>query len=171
MSVGVVKTLTAGAGTISREIDPTALHNVITYRLARLYAKLNASATRSLASTDNMTLSRWRILVVLNAMGEGTLTGISQRTELDKGQLSRDITRMVADGWLKTKADSEDMRQQTLSISEKGMKQYHAAKPAMDTRQACLEAALAPKERAVLFTAIEKLEAVTSCSGDELQKT
>ena len=136
----------------------TSLQKLITYRVARLHAKLNASATRVLGETEGLTLSRWRILVILNAIGEGTLTEIARRTELDKGQLSRDIKKMIAEGLLNSKTDSRDMRQQTLTISDKGARLHSAAKPAMDQRQEGLRAVLSDREQELLVALIDKLE-------------
>ncbi len=139
-----------------------SFQRVITYRLTRLHAKLNASATRALSDTPGLTLSRWRILLILNALGTGTLTDIARSSQLDKGQLSRDIKKMVDEGLLESETDMGDMRQHRLTVSEEGRKLHAAAKPAMDRRQESLRSALTEDERETLFQVIDKLEAVIS---------
>ncbi|MEZ5789914.1 MAG: MarR family winged helix-turn-helix transcriptional regulator [Nitratireductor sp.] len=138
--------------------DGVPLQQFLTYRLARLHAKLNAQASRILSDHAGITLGQWRVIALTGGKGEITLTEIHRATQMDKGQLSRTIKGMFDDELITSRTSEHDQRQQILLLSQKGTDIYRHMLPIMRERQKMLMSCLAAEERRIIFSAIDKLE-------------
>lgn len=143
-------------------IEPRNLKDLITYRLARLQAKMNAHATRVLKDNSGLTLMQWRVLVVLNTYAPSTITQITRLTEFDKALISRTVQSLVSQKLISSKADKSDLRQHNLKLTAKGRRVYAEAAPAMFARQSALSGALTDEQHDALFDALDRLEAATN---------
>ena len=138
--------------------DGVPLQQFITYRLARLHAKLNAQASRILAAHAGITLTQWRLIALIGGKDEITLTEINRATQMDKGQLSRTIKGLLGNGMIASRSSLNDQRQQLLTLTEAGRGIYHETLPKMQARQRLLMDSLRPEEKTLIFSAIDKLE-------------
>lgn len=138
--------------------DDVPLQQFLTYRLTRLHAKLNAQASRILSEHAGITLTQWRIIALTGGKGEITLTDIHRATQMDKGQLSRTIKTMLEEALIASRASLNDQRQQLLTLTRTGQQIYLETLPKMQTRQKMLMDSLAPEEKKMIFSAIDKLE-------------
>jgi DNA-binding MarR family transcriptional regulator len=136
------------------------LGKMITFRVARVHAKITAQATRVLKENSPLSLFQWRILVSIQSLKNPTHSKIIATTNVDGGQLSRSIKKMIESGMLESHTDKADSRQQYLSITKKGVKAYQGARPDMRKRQAKFINALTEAEQDTLFRILTKLEAV-----------
>ena len=84
--------------TAFEEFNEREPQDFVTYSLSRLQAKLNAQASAVLRSYSGLSLVQWRILVVLRVMGADSLTSICRVSDMDKGQVSRKLNRLIEDG-------------------------------------------------------------------------
>ncbi len=143
------------------------LDEMITYRLARLQARLNAQATRILKENGGLTLTQWRILVLLDLRGEANLAQLVRETKFDKAQLSRAVKTMLQNGLLTSKANETDQRQILLAMTGTGRAAFEKALPHMRGRQQILLASLSRQQREDLFAALDRIEAALTEGGTQ----
>ena len=136
----------------------TAPRHFLTFRLARVQAKLNAQSSRILKDHCGLTLTQWRLLSLIGAAGRTTAAHLSREVAMDKGLISRNIKTMVADGHVRITVDPEDNRAQHLELTEAGLEVFHTTVPRMRARQDALRALLDADEEAMLNRALAKLE-------------
>ncbi len=139
--------------------DSESLKNMLSYRFARLNARLNAQASKILSQNGGLSLTQWRVLVMLDTLGETSHKKIADKTEFDKGLLSRTIKGMVKNGIIKSKINQSDGRGHILEMTDVGRSVFKNAKPHMRQRQQNLLDCLSDSEREILFIAISKLDA------------
>jgi DNA-binding MarR family transcriptional regulator len=143
------------------------LPQMVTYRLSRLNAQLNSQAVRILKETAGISLTQWRVLVVLDAYGKVPSAEIVRATAVDKGQLSRTLKAMVADGLISSETRESDQRSHMLAMTDRGRAVYERARPAMRDRQARLSAGLSGEERENLFRALDKIAAASAALEED----
>lgn len=148
--------------------SPPQLHQMVTFRLSRLNARLNAQATKILAKSAGITLMQWRVFVMLEALGRITPSEIVRRTGLDKSQLSRAIKTMIDQGLVTSQSSESDQRAHYIRFTKKGLNVFHRARPLMRNRQERLSNALDQNELEVLFRAFEKLDQVVDEMGAQI---
>lgn len=137
------------------------LDQMMTYRLSRVYAQLNAQAARILKESSGLSQVQWRVLVMIDSFGAITANQIVRQLLMDKGQLSRTIKGMVESGLITSKENESDSRQHLLSMTETGRRLYEKARPAMRARQSNLIKHLTAQEHAAVLSALDKLELAT----------
>ncbi len=142
---------------LKREQVELGLQSFLTYRLARVHAKLNTQAAHVLREHAGLTLTQWRIIALLGVTGEATSTTLTRSTAIDKGLFSRNLRTLVDAGLVVVKPDRRDQRQHTLCLSAKGRSVYQRTLPIMRARQSFLLGCLSPKERDAVFSALDKL--------------
>lgn len=142
------------------------LQQMVTFRISRLHARMNAQATKILKETADISLMQWRVFVMLETLGKITPSEIVRQTDLDKGQLSRAVKTMIEQGLISSETSESDHRAQYIDFTEKGLEVFHRARPQMRDRQARLLNALSPNEQAAMFNALKKLDAVM----DEIER-
>lgn len=137
------------------------LGRLLTYRLVRLNALLSAQAARILKETAGISVTQWRVMVVLDSGGSVPPAAIVKSIHIDKGQLSRTIKAMVAEGLIRSDASGADLRSHLVSLTAKGRARFEAARPAMRGRRAHLAESMDAEERAILFKAFDRIEAAS----------
>ena len=138
--------------------DGTVLQQVLTYRLARVQAKLNAQGTRILRANSGLSLVQWRILTLLGRLGDSTSTEIAKTGDFDKGLLSRKLKTLIADGLVHSVPHETDNRVQILSLTKAGRDLHDSTLPHMNQRQTQLTEHFSAQELAVFFECLGKLE-------------
>ena len=134
------------------------LQQLLTFRISRVNARLNAQALRILRRTTGLTLTQWRILVALDALGDSSLSRIVEATQMHKAMVSRTVKSMLQQGLLQTKRNPKDMRAHILGMTVAGRGQYDIARPAMRQRQIALRAAIGEDNVAGLLSALDLLD-------------
>lgn len=133
--------------------DDLPLERFLTYRLLRVHSKLNTQAIRLLKDIADLPLAHWRVLAMI-ATNEGATAGrIARLSRIDKGQLSRSIKALVADGLIVSTGEESDHRQHYLTLTGKGRTLYEKTVPRMRARQRYLLGHLTPVEHDALFGA------------------
>ena len=137
----------------------SSLGKLITYRIARVQAKLNAQVSALLKEHSDLTITQWRVLRILkDSGGESTLSEISVKATFDKSLLSRNIKSLSDQRLLKITRDSKDMRSQKLLLSAEGLKLYEKLAPLMERRQRFIMSSLTQEESEIIFGILEKIE-------------
>ncbi|MFW2588754.1 MarR family winged helix-turn-helix transcriptional regulator [Sagittula sp. SSi028] len=142
-------------------IQPSAgeqLRQFVTFRLARVQAKLNAQSSRILKDHSGITLTQWRLLSLIGAAGSTTAAHLSREVAMDKGLISRNIKTMVADGYVRVSVDPDDSRAQNLELTESGLDMLNNTAPRMHARQDAIHALMDPEEEAVMNRVLDRLE-------------
>lgn len=137
----------------------------LTYRLARVQAKLNAQASRLLTREAGISLTQWRMLLIIGSLKNARLSDIVRESALDKGQVSRTLKKMVADALVNREAIENDQRASGLTLTDKGQSLLTRILPLMTKRREHLTGSLAAIELDVLFDALDKLD--ISAEADE----
>lgn len=132
--------------------------NLITYRIARLNARLTAQAYRVLSESAGISLTQWRVFATIDADGPTTAADIARRTSFDKALISRTVNAMLEAGHLSAVDDPADHRRQLLDLTRKGRATAERARDTMRHRQETLLDSLTHKQRNTLFRCFDQLE-------------
>ncbi|UWR23349.1 MarR family winged helix-turn-helix transcriptional regulator [Sulfitobacter sp. S190] len=134
------------------------LTSFVTFRLARTQNKLNAQITHYLKTHSDISLVDWRVLRLLEAMGDTTMSQLARLLQMDKGQLSRKITGLVKRALVNSRTDEIDSRQQILSIADEGRAIVEAMLPRALARQAMLTAEISQEELAQFLDVLGRID-------------
>jgi DNA-binding MarR family transcriptional regulator len=126
------------------------------YLIARLAHRLNADLIEKLR-VERINLTRWRILAVL-AMGEGiTMTEIIDRAMLQQSALSRALTSMVREGYVRRVVHRDDARCTEVYLTDKGRALFDALNVVVRRREKRLLAGFSPREVRAAFALTQRL--------------
>ena len=135
-----------------------SLSQFLTYRISRLHGKLNAQASRMLRETVGLTLIQWRIVAFVGSAGEITASELIGYTDMDKGLVSRNVKRLIAEGVVTSGVDRDDSRVHVLSLTPRGQALFDTALPVMRRRQAHLQNAISEADMATFRRVMAALE-------------
>lgn len=139
-------------------LDDLPLQQYLTFRISRVQAKLNAQGARVLMQAVGLTLTQWRVVALIGAVGQTRLSDLAREAALDKGLLSRNVKNLVNQGVVRSTPDEMDHRVQHLSLSDKGQEIFDRALPATRKRQKWLRQDLSPDEIDTFRRVLDKLE-------------
>ena len=139
-------------------------HSFIPFRVARLHASLNRQATHLLDLHGGVTLTQWRIIVMLHGDDVGTLSDMSEIASIDKGLLSRNVAALVDEGYVETVRDRDDRRINNLELTEKGRALHAEIYPIMTWRHERLTRDLTPEQ---IETIQELFDTLDAAAADE----
>ena len=134
------------------------LNKHLTYRIARLQAKLSAQASELLKEHLNLSLSEWRALAVIYNPEVETQKDVLLAMGLDKGQISRTIKRLEKKELVQTDKSTADNRLRKISLTQAGIDHVDKMFPIMMKRQAHLQSGFAEEELEQLFDYLHRLE-------------
>ncbi|MCJ7872709.1 MarR family winged helix-turn-helix transcriptional regulator [Marinovum sp. 2_MG-2023] len=137
---------------------PISLHQYVTYRIARVHAKLNAQASRILREASGVTVTQWRVIALTGVAGTTRLSVLARESALDKGLLSRNLKTLIADGIVSARVDEHDHRAQILKLTAKGQEIFEKTLPVTQVRQRRLQADISEEEMRVFRNVLDKLE-------------
>jgi len=138
--------------------DPRLLRGLVSHRVLVLSNTLALAASRYYLQRFGVRLAEWRVIDALHAGRGITANRISQWLKTDKAWVSRSVERLVAAGHVQRKADPEHGRRQLLTLTSKGERAYAAIAAAARRRNRNLLAALPPKQRLALESALAVLQ-------------
>ena len=95
---------------------------------------------------------------MVSAAAPITSSVLVKAVAMDAGLFSRNLKSLINDGLVLARVDSNDHRQQVLSLSKAGLKQYNRAEPIMRERREQLTQNISSKELEVFFSVLGKLE-------------
>ena len=133
------------------------LQSLVTYRLSRLQARLNAQAQKLLEEHAGLSLSEWRVAVVLREAGEMSSADLVRLTQYDKAQISRTVHKLRGKGLIVDGRATPDMRVTRIKLTAGGIRVIDKALPIMRERQGSLLAGLTSAEQNALFDTLDKI--------------
>jgi len=139
--------------TIAHETDLGAA------RLLRgLARRVALDQRRSLRGCGDIGLAQCHVLTALERHGETTLGELVHRIQLDKGWISRTVSRLEADGLLDRRSDENDGRCVRIRLTDAGAQAARRLSRALDQSAARLLEDLAPGDRAVVHESLRLLD-------------
>jgi DNA-binding MarR family transcriptional regulator len=144
---------------ITRETYPTAARFVAEECIAVRLRLLTRAITRlynQALRPHHLTVSQMNILVAASCLGEARPHDICHVLHLEKSTLSRDVERMLRQGWLK-KQSGEDGRTSVLQVTPAGGRLLEGAIPAWRQAQEEARVLLGEPGNAALSRAVTTL--------------
>lgn len=136
----------------------TSIGQSLTYRMARVQAKLNAQSTRLLKEDTGLSLTQWRLLALIGTIGQTTAAQLSRHAAMDKGLISRNLRAMSDGNLIQVTPDDRDHRLQHLDLTEAGKALFDLTLPRMLARQAALRARLTDEDLRTFLATLDTLE-------------
>ena len=134
------------------------LRSVLTFRMAKTQAALNAQATHILRSRSNLTLVEWRVIQILALYDEAPMSTLAAELRMDKGQLSRRVNAMIEKGLISSEQDSHDQRKNNLKLTPKSIAEARALKPVMEARQRALREGISKSDIDTFYRVLSEVE-------------
>ena len=138
--------------------DDDPLHRNLTYRIARVQAKLSAQGARLLKEKAGLSLTQWRIMKLIRTYGQANASTLAKVSTMDPGLFSRRLKTLIANGYVRSTTDEQDSRVQHLTLTPLGHGAYDKAWPVMRARREWLRGLLTAAEQKALFSALDKLD-------------
>lgn len=138
--------------------DPVlSLDQFLPYRLNFLAEEVSRSFSRIYADQFGITIPEWRVVAILGQSGSVTAKTIGLRSTMHKTKVSRAITALEDRGYVARQANSQDLRESFIELTESGKAMYQELVPQALGFNALLKSALTESEQAVLETAFKRL--------------
>ena len=131
-------------------------HN-LSFRIIALASALGRSAAVEIPEEVGISVAQWRVISVIGSrpgISFGTLVRI---LEIDKGWISRTLTKLQEEGLVVSEADPLDKRQFTLSLTEDGVALHVKGSRISRRRQQQLEAEFTESEYRTLGKLLARL--------------
>ena len=126
------------------------------YLIAQVAYRLNGDLVEKLR-IEGINLTRWRILAVL-AMSDGiTITDIIDRAMMQQPALSRALTSMVKEGYVRRVVRRDDARCTGIYLTDKGRALFDTLNVVVRHREKHLLAGMSPREVRAAFALIRRL--------------
>jgi len=137
------------------------LSTILTFRLSRLQASLNAQAADLLRRHGGVPLAHWRVLLLLYDNLATTQKEIVDLAAFDKGQISRIVDRLIEQGLLVVESNVDDRRIRKLRLTSAARQMLGRLIPLMQRRQQHLASGFEEEEMAQLFDYLDRLDKVS----------
>ncbi|WP_448580501.1 MarR family winged helix-turn-helix transcriptional regulator [Thermaurantiacus sp.] len=131
------------------------LDRFLPYRLSVASNAVSERIAAAYRTRFGLRIPEWRVLAVV-AEGAATQADLVRRTAMDKMQVSRAVSALVARGLL-VRASAADRRTRALALSGEGERLYAEVVPAALALEEELLAPLLPAERASLMALLSRL--------------
>ncbi len=124
--------------------------------VARLAYQLNDDLVEKLR-IEGINVTRWRILAVL-AMGDGiTINEIIDRAMMQQSALSRALSSMVKEGYVRRIVRRDDARCAGIYLTDKGRALFETLNVVVRRREKLLLAGMSPREVRAAFALMRRL--------------
>jgi len=157
------------AGGIQSGVTPRRtmdLSTLLTFRLSRIQANLNAQAADLLRRHGGVPLAHWRVLVILFEKMATTQKEIVEAAEFDKGQVSRIVDRLIEQGYLVSESYVADKRVRKLLLTDAAHQMIDRILPLMRRRQQHLRSPFSEDDLTTLFDYFDRLDGVSAKMED-----
>lgn len=138
------------------------LETFLPYRLSVLSNRVSGRIARSYETRFGLTIPEWRVMAVLGRFPGLTAAEVTERTAMDKVQVSRAVARLMTAGRIEQKAVDGDRRARHLFLSAAGQLDHGAIVPLAREMERQLAATLTPAERSQLDGILDKLLAASA---------
>jgi DNA-binding MarR family transcriptional regulator len=130
---------------------------LLSYRISALSRALAREGAAIYSSKLGLTLPEWRVISALGHAGELSVTDISNRIFMDRGQTSRTVDALLKSGMIRMRPDVKNQRRTLLSLSRDGEALHAAGLPVAQERQERLMEGFSAEEIAVFEGVLDRL--------------
>jgi DNA-binding MarR family transcriptional regulator len=149
---------------LSRTGTNLNIEDFLTFRLTRLSNALRTNMTKRYLEEFGLSLPEWRLLALVTRFSPLRFSELTNRSSMDKGQVSRTLRVMTKRGLTKMKAlkrgsaYAEALAAPVIvAVTAKGKALYKAVLPTAQRRQAEILLTLSESERVALYHTLDKL--------------
>jgi len=139
------------------DFEPLELDRFLPYRLSVLTLSVSRSLASLYSDRFNLKVHEWRVMASLGCGEPLAAHEICSRINMDKVQVSRAVSGLLAAGLVTRKIDSQDRRRSSLWLSEKGWDVYKTIVPLAMEHETRLLDAFTVKEREQFNKLLAKL--------------
>jgi DNA-binding MarR family transcriptional regulator len=137
----------------------------LTFHLVRLANAAKTNVTRRYLTDFNLSVPEWRLLALAMRFAPLRFSEMVERSNMDKGQVSRTLASMTKRGYINAKSIGPKPKRNketislpvVVSVTPKGRKLYEEVLPIAQRHQARLLKTLSPAERKTLHTVLTRL--------------
>ena len=141
------------------------LARYLTFKLARVHARLDAQVSRLLAHHAKLSLAQWRILSLVGRNPGSTASELTVYSDMDKGLFSRKLKTLVSADLVRSAHDRTDARVARLHLTPAGEEIFERTMPHMLSRQDVLRERLGSERYDRM---LEDLEILEGLAGEDL---
>jgi len=139
------------------DFEPLELDRFLPYRLSVLTLAVSRSLARLYSDRFNLKVHEWRVMSALGCGEPLAAHEICTRINMDKVQVSRAVSGLLAAGLVTRKIDAQDRRRSSLWLSEKGWGVYKTIVPLALSHESKLLNAFTVKEQEQFSKLLSKL--------------
>jgi len=141
----------------ARAIRRLALDAFVPYRLSVLTNQVSSAIARRYADRFGLTIPEWRVMATLGETPGLSARDVAARTAMDKVQVSRAVSSLMAAKRVQRSYDAEDGRVTRLSLTRAGRAIYDEIVPLALHLEATFLSALTAEERETFDRLLTKL--------------
>lgn len=134
-----------------------ALEHFLPYRLSVLSNTVSGRIAKSYERQFGLTIPEWRVMAVLGRFPGLTAAEVTERTAMDKVQVSRAVARLQKTARIEQRAVEGDRRSRHLFLTTEGHAVYSEIVPLAREYERRVTADLSAAERAQLERLLDKL--------------
>lgn len=149
----------------------TDIRDLFSFQLQRLAGLSTRIAALSIRPQYGVTPREWRVLAVLNYLGEVPLQELAKHSGLIKSQMSRTVSGMIDRGYIAKTANPEDGRSILLKLSPEGLSLSRAILDASFERNQQMLATLSHAEQQILIELLRRVTRTSSKYYHELRNS
>ena len=148
--------------TKSETMDTLSLSAFLPYRLSVLSNTISSQIAERYKQAFGLSMSGWRVMAVIGEAPGLNATQITTRTAMDKVAVSRAVSGLIEQGYVKRQAAQDDGRRSLLYLTGKGTQTYRKIVPVAKAQELAITDALNKREIAELNRLLGKLAEATS---------
>ncbi len=142
-------------------VNPTEfrLEDYLPYRFSLLSNTVSQGIAHRYQTDHDITVTEWRVIVVLGRFPGSTASEVVERTAMDKVTISRAVKCLVDKGMVQRRTDPNDRRCMRIYLTRgKGKQVLESIVPLAAAYETELMSALSPEDQATLSSLLEKLQ-------------
>ncbi len=128
-----------------------------TSQVALLHRLVARSTKQAFGRMFGITQMEWRVLVQLEYRSPSKISEMSERTLMQKPQISSTLPQLIRKGYAVRANDPNDARAPWFAITDKGLALYKEVFAVSRTRQRGLESLLSAEERKIFTQAFQRI--------------
>jgi DNA-binding MarR family transcriptional regulator len=141
------------------------LDTFLPYRLSVLSNRVSDAIARQYSQRFDLSIPEWRVIAVLGQTPNLSARDVARRTAMDKVQVSRAVTSLVASRRVARSEDDDDARVSRLSLTARGRAIYDEVAPLALRLESLLLSSLSAQERNTFENLMHKLDRQVSLLG------
>mgnify|MGYP001544922917 FL=1 len=141
------------------------LDTFLPYRLSVLSNRVSDAIARQYSQRFDLSIPEWRVIAVLGQTPTLSARDVARRTAMDKVQVSRAVTSLVASRRVVRSEDDDDARISRLSLTARGRAIYDEVAPLALRLESLLLSSLSAQERNTFENLMHKLDRQVSLLG------